>query len=630
MRKSAPVRQLSLHVDTPQQRKNLRKQFSEDASDGKEKWIHPVSPTTLSCTKNQIQKRNNPPTVKEAWIDDTQQILQSLKQSRNQEGIVIKKCKEIKRPSTSKTVKQSSLSNDTILLSHQELAERLRQAWREREKEKQNLNIFLNQHVKERAEEEPNDLTDSECAFPAEVNANKSKKKNNIVPIQSYSHDNGYKSIFQKRMRRTHSVDDSLSDYTYSPIITPENKIKSVVVVPLVDSMKAKENIKLDENSIKTVKKPSSPKGEEHENKPINVIIRPMTAATKREAYRSRVNSAFNTSSTTNFAKRPPLIRSSSVPLKQMSPKPNFVAVKRRLKSATKKKERSAKNVTKDEATDDQFKTRKLQRCMSAMGPDIITMVSLISPEESGNEEQVEVEQAKPQVDVPNSKNSVVEKNDRAEHKNYSFRKAVKSVSFQQSSIHAVRSFSASFPARRGSVVTTLMLKNTSFNKAPMIPPAHEKRTTMEVTEDVREPKRRLLRNKSGPLFSPLDLEDENPDEKPQEANSKNDAIGEKIQPKGDNSNKTPGVLSHNTAGSTKLEPKGESEESKVTSTSEPTFETSKEKQCWEMYRKMSGKGVNVSFETILRGMLTPTEYRLRRKSIVETEHIEISTDGNP
>lgn len=40
-----------------------------------------------------------------------------------------------------------------------------------------------------------------------------------------------------------------------------------------------------------------------------------------------------------------------------------------------------------------------------------------------------------------------------------------------------------------------------------------------------------------------------------------------------------------------------------------------KEKQCWNLYCKMVEKGVNVSFDTILRGMLTPTEYRLSREN---------------
>lgn len=39
-----------------------------------------------------------------------------------------------------------------------------------------------------------------------------------------------------------------------------------------------------------------------------------------------------------------------------------------------------------------------------------------------------------------------------------------------------------------------------------------------------------------------------------------------------------------------------------------------KEKECWKLYKKMSNRGVCVSYDTILRGMLTPTEFRALQK----------------
>lgn len=58
----------------------------------------------------------------------------------------------------------------------------------------------------------------------------------------------------------------------------------------------------------------------------------------------------------------------------------------------------------------------------------------------------------------------------------------------------------------------------------------------------------------------------------------------------------------------------------------QPDFLNEKEKQCWDLFCKMSEKGVNVTFDTILRGMLTPTEYRMRRKpSLVEDENGDAS-----
>ncbi|XP_076245786.1 uncharacterized protein LOC143186171 isoform X2 [Calliopsis andreniformis] len=50
----------------------------------------------------------------------------------------------------------------------------------------------------------------------------------------------------------------------------------------------------------------------------------------------------------------------------------------------------------------------------------------------------------------------------------------------------------------------------------------------------------------------------------------------------------------------------------------EPQFQTNKEKECWHLYRKMCDKGVCVSFDTVLRGMLTPTEYRLRQRELLQ------------
>ena len=48
-----------------------------------------------------------------------------------------------------------------------------------------------------------------------------------------------------------------------------------------------------------------------------------------------------------------------------------------------------------------------------------------------------------------------------------------------------------------------------------------------------------------------------------------------------------------------------------------------KEKDCWRLYQKMLNKGVSVSYDTILRGMLTPTELRAAQKQREITEEKE-------
>ncbi|RZF47592.1 hypothetical protein LSTR_LSTR012214 [Laodelphax striatellus] len=60
-----------------------------------------------------------------------------------------------------------------------------------------------------------------------------------------------------------------------------------------------------------------------------------------------------------------------------------------------------------------------------------------------------------------------------------------------------------------------------------------------------------------------------------------------------------------------------EEEEEEEAENDVPEFKTPKEQECWDLFRRMVDKGITVSFETVLRGMLTPTEYRLRRHNLL-------------
>lgn len=59
-----------------------------------------------------------------------------------------------------------------------------------------------------------------------------------------------------------------------------------------------------------------------------------------------------------------------------------------------------------------------------------------------------------------------------------------------------------------------------------------------------------------------------------------------------------------------------------------------KEKECWMVFKKMTNRGVDVTYETIMRGMLTPTEVRViesKQKAFIERQasyDAENSTDG--
>ncbi|XP_059619248.1 uncharacterized protein LOC132263482 [Phlebotomus argentipes] len=70
-------------------------------------------------------------------------------------------------------------------------------------------------------------------------------------------------------------------------------------------------------------------------------------------------------------------------------------------------------------------------------------------------------------------------------------------------------------------------------------------------------------------------------------------------------------------------------------------LKTAKERECWKLFQKMTNRGISVSYDTILRGMLTPTELRMiqkkqelenaKRNSIEETTNPKGgSSVGNP
>lgn len=140
------------------------------------------------------------------------------------------------------------------------------------------------------------------------------------------------------------------------PLLNNPTDFKIKTRKPL-DSPKAVEAKKT--NTIVVVPLKTSPREE-----PIQVVITPTTAQTKRENFQKRTNSAFN-GTNNNF--RPPLVRSSSAP--SIKVKGKFLATKRKLKSGKK----APALVQKVEPTE-----------WCATNSEIETMVSLVSP--SGSE----------------------------------------------------------------------------------------------------------------------------------------------------------------------------------------------------------------------------------------------------
>lgn len=419
-RKFGPVRQLSVHCDPAYDRpKSLRKQLSEQGSPSRSKW-----------TSDQ-----GVPQRKMAWEEVAQ----------NEEGIIAKKCKEVRRPSAVKVTKQNSSNKDSILFSHHDLANRLKKVWDDRDRGKQNLNIFL---ARDKQDEDLNDLTDNEVLSTINFENHRNRPKS-LTPIsqEMISKESEYKSIFQKRIRRSASVEtafDSERQILYSPARS-EVGSKTVLIVPLDNKPKSAseanaekekaEDLVLEEwegnteeaRQNKAVK--ARPKSS-NVPKPIDVVIRPRTScSTKREKFQSRANSAFVSStsspSPSSVSFRPPLIRASSLPAKPGGGKQKFVATKRRIKSS-KCRGKNEKLTTRSFFWEENEKSK---RCFSvSSGGEVVTMVSLVSPASSDVEEVGEKEKEKSRASSP-EKVVVAKKIEKADQPAGTFclRKTVKS-----------------------------------------------------------------------------------------------------------------------------------------------------------------------------------------------------------
>uniref|UniRef100_A0AAR5Q5U4 Uncharacterized protein n=1 Tax=Dendroctonus ponderosae TaxID=77166 RepID=A0AAR5Q5U4_DENPD len=620
--KLSNFRQLSLICDSPSphaKRQSLKKQFSEDFSDFKDPWFDQGPEVYLNARNKRLERTatDKPPPIKIAWCEKTDKFALN-------EEVIIKKCKEVKRAPSVKLARHPSLEKDSILNSKHDLRNKAETVDKENDKAetKPNLQIFLAHNTHDYNECQTSDSFES--LMDSRQQCLERSKPKYLQPLLSNVEPSKAFQIRKSNSRKTLESPKAVEVSQKRPNFSRSN---TIVVVPLVE--------KLDQSDTprQVVKDEETKPEKDEDSNGINVIIRPMTAQTRREKFQKRTNSAFHgTSKETAINFRPPLVRSSSAP--SIKPeKGKFLATKRKLKNG-KKVSRSSKGDHSPHAVDGQE-----WKNAAHTASEIVTMVSLISPSGSENEADSEDElKARPKSALKRE-DSAVEKTttvgkeaaNKDGTKNVSLRKTVKSVSFQQSSIHAVRSFSASFPARRSSMATALSLgnhANPSKLKANSAK-TQEKRSTNPDSPDADErvPKRRLLRNNTvekknssswqkaashlGQIIKTEDIE---------EVNSTFTIDIQTKTSETDEESTTNLGLEPNVILITPPEKKCSLSVEETAPKTESTCETPKEKQCWEMYCKMSEKGINVSYDTILRGLLTPTEYRIRRSASIAEE----------
>lgn len=427
-RKLGPIRQMSLQSDS-RTRPILKKQLSVEYLDHIDEHKLSIRNDTNNA-KAKLSDRPRP--VKVAWGENRQHSREgkedissslSVKTSSFTEPVEIKKCKEYKRPSTAKIRHQNSVEKDSILYSRQDLAARLRKAWKEREDSKQNLNIFLTstKNVDDNLDDENNYYSDVQNKIEKNkeqlhlhLDLKEENEKNinlNSKPLQFNNNNKIPKSnnrinepesdyIPSKTNSRPQDVRTNIS-VTISSVRT-QNK-QNADQVCLESSLKGVENnpqlLKPETNNEpkiqchqQLVKQTSSIQTTDEEISMVkNLPPRPQTAASKRDGFQKRTNTAFTVSISSEKSFRPPLTRALSVPVKSEGNKLKFIATKRRLKPS-RRKGKGPECHSGDECADEDEggKGKKGVRCKSAPNAEVVTMVSLVSPAGSDTEENAE------------------------------------------------------------------------------------------------------------------------------------------------------------------------------------------------------------------------------------------------
>lgn len=420
LRNLSQFRQLSLNCETSsleQRRKSLKKQFSEDIPDTIDRWHKPGLGIKVSFN-NKSRNFINAPPIKIAWGEDSSEI-------RTDDAVIIRKCTEMKEFPIGRLSRQSSLEKDSILNSKSELADRFRNAVREKEAtERPNIKIFLGHNSKDNVEEPHMSQEQDAVQY-----FDKPLEQPKIIPPLVANNVSNKNFQFRKNVRS--KID--LNELNYAPSRTTTTNARliessAVIVVPVVENEEHESKVENAQDNFTQAAKISN-----EENKAINsVVIRPTTAAARRQIFQKRTNSAFNATVKETSNARTPLTRSSSAPIKPEHGKSKFLVSKRKIKLS--KRIHNIKTRTKSdeeiEKTNEETATNQkvLNRTTDVHGNDVVTMVSLVSPAGSDCEEDVTEPSPEKSKNTKHTKN--VTKEEVVPPKMLSLRKTVKSGNY--------------------------------------------------------------------------------------------------------------------------------------------------------------------------------------------------------
>ncbi|KAH8321451.1 hypothetical protein KR074_005086 [Drosophila pseudoananassae] len=223
---------------------------------------------------------------------------------------------------------------------------------------------------------------------------------------------------------------------------------------------------------------------------------------------------------------------------------------------------------------------KALNRARSVVAPDVITLVSLLSSEGSDSEREDNCSTVVASPPVIGADKQTQGGNQRRAPL---LRKTGKSVSFQDSypPTFQLASKEYSHMIRRGSIAP--LAARIRANRPPTAPPVSI-----------------FLSDVQGKMEQPAKKEG-TADEMPPTNNSLSPDEAKK-----ENNNNAANC---------------EDQQQQSPDQNYPAYVRSlKERECWKLHQKMGAKGVNVSYETVLRGMLTPTEFRHYQKQREQEE----------
>ncbi|XP_011191211.3 uncharacterized protein LOC105217749 [Zeugodacus cucurbitae] len=300
------------------------------------------------------------------------------------------------------------------------------------------------------------------------------------------------------------------------------------------------------------------------------VAVAPLTANN------SGGGAAFNAAPALIVQRHPPLVRAMSAPVRSRSLDENNKGVFAFQKRKLRRRKPITRNASICEKVDDDIlfdlnaingKKPPISRTRSTLAIDVVTLVSLVSSEGSDSEK----EDTPPETGHRNAERS---RSTGAP----SLRKAGKSVSFQENypPNFQLATKEYSHMIRRGSIAP--LAARLRANRPPTAPP-------VSIFMNETNGNNSMTTNTADNL----------------ESSDGGDS----------NANNVSNSTQNTTKDATELACNEKQNEEYIY----PEYvRTLKERECWKLFRKMSVKGVSVTYETVLRGMLTPTEFRQIQK----------------